>query len=218
MHANTPAVENDSVGCSDLFNRLPIPGGAQTGDGAQLGLISHPVSADELSAFGADDPIKRLSEFQAVDHAFERKVGRHDEWVERLLRFGPELLEVYLVRFRTGCVFVAFVDGLGLRLPHPAAHFVAFEFYRMVSMQFMLPLFLRCESQIVRGGLAFPRLGDTPAPAARRFYLPGGTLELNVNVHRDGERCRRQHCAGAHLDRGLYDVADGLRGASEFRP
>src|SRR5262249_1808180 len=216
MHANTRAVENDSVGCSDLFNRLPIPGRAQTGDGAQLGVISHPVSADELSAFGADDPIKRLSEFQAVDHAFERKVGRHDEWIERLLRFGPELLEGYLVCFRAGWVFVAFIGCFDLRLPHPVAHFVTFEFYRMVSVQLMLALFLRGESLIIGGGFALSRLGDTPEPAARRLYLPGG--KLDINVHRDGERCRRQHCAGAHLDRGLYDVADGLRGASEFRP
>ena len=49
--------------------------------------------------------------------------------IERLLRFGTELLEFFLVRFGAGRAgfFELLFDGLALRLPHLVAHVVVFH-------------------------------------------------------------------------------------------
>ena len=51
---------------------------------------------------------------------------------------------------------------------------------------------------------------------ARGLHLLG--WQDDVDVRRNGERCRGEHCSRAHLERRLHEVANGLGGAGEIRP
>ena len=61
VHADAPPVENGGFLCPDPFDWLTVPGGAQTGNGAQLGIVSHAVAADELPTLRPDNSIQRLA-------------------------------------------------------------------------------------------------------------------------------------------------------------
>jgi hypothetical protein len=138
----TPSVENDGFLRPHPLDRLTIPRSGQAGDGAQLGLVGHAMAADELPALRANDAVQRLAKIETLHQTFERKVARHDEGNERLLRFGTELLSFLLVRLRAGLsgVPVFFFDGLALRLPHRFARVIVLHCLFVLGVELLLVL------------------------------------------------------------------------------
>src|SRR5262245_14356154 len=173
VHPDAPAVENDGFLCPDPFDWFAVPRAAQSGDGAQLGLLGHAVAADELPTLRSNDAVQRLAKVETLDQTFKRKVARHKEGNERLFRFRPKRLEFLPVGLRAGCpeVFVLLVDGLLSRLPQLLKYVVVFELHLVTLAELLFVLLLRRKGLIVGGGLTLSRLGNAPEPAARWLRL-----------------------------------------------